>query len=271
MKDYLLELVAARTGYNAKLNIMREYLQAYILRIMHNEGAFRSTAFIGGTALRFLHNLPRFSEDLGFSLSGEMQYNFVDLMGKIKKELKLSGYEVSLSYNDKKPVHYAFVRFENLMYEAGLSPHQEQKFSTKIELDSNPPQGAVVTTSIVNVYFPLSFLSYDLPSLFAGKVHALLNRNYTKGRDFFDLGWYLSRWKDITPNITLLRNALIQTGWKKAMPTEHTWRDFIATVVQKTDWKKVTHDVDNFLERPSDMNIFTKENVLKLLQLPVKS
>ncbi len=271
MKDYLLELVSAKTGYNEKLNIMREYLQAYILRIMHEEGAFRSTAFVGGTALRFLHHLPRFSEDLDFSITSSLHYDFAKLVTKIKKELKLSGYEVSLSYNDKKPVHYAFVRFEQLMYEAGISPHKEQKFSTKIELDTNPPQGAMVTTSIVNVYFPLSLLTYDLPSLFAGKIHAILNRKYAKGRDFFDLGWYLSRWHTIIPNITLLHNALKQAGWKKDMPTERNWRSLLSAVVHNTDWKKVTQDVGNFLERPSDMNIFIKENVLNLLRFPVDS
>ena len=265
MKDYLLELVGARTGFNAKLNIMREYLQAYLLRIMHEEGVFRSTAFVGGTALRFLHKLPRFSEDLDFSLNGKMGYSFVTLLEKIKKELILSGYSVSLSYNTQKSVNYAFVKYEKLMYEAGLSPHKHQKFSTKIEIDTKPPRGAVVTTNIVNMYVPLSFLSYDLPSLFAGKIHALLNRKYTKGRDFFDLGWYLSRWSTLTPNMKLLSNALKQTGWEKDMPTENTWRELISNVVQKTDWKRVTRDVENFLENPSDMQVFTRENVLKLL------
>jgi len=266
VKDYVLELVAARTGFNAKLNIMREYLQAYTLRIMHDEGLFRSTAFLGGTALRFLYNLPRFSEDLDFSLTGDKQYNFVDLVEKIKQELKLAGYDISISYNDEKTVQYAFVNFENLMYEAKISPHKEQKFSTKIEIDTNPPQGAVLKTDIVNIYFPISFLSYDLSSLFSSKLHALLNRKYTKGRDFFDLGWYLSRWKDISPNITLLQNALRQTRWEGEIPSEHTWRDFLYTIVEETDWQQVKQDVENFLEKPSDMNIFTKENVLNLIK-----
>lgn len=266
MKEYVLELVAARTGFNEKLNSMREYLQAYILRIIHDEGVFRSTAFLGGTALRFLYKLPRFSEDLDFSLTGDKQYTFVDLVAKIKQELKLAGYDISISYNDEKTVQYALINFENLMYEAGISPHREQKFSTKIEIDTNPPQGAVLKTDIVNIYFPLSFLSYDIPSLFAGKLHALLNRKYTKGRDFFDLGWYLSRWKDISPNITLLQNALKQTSWEGEMPSERTWRDFLYTVVEKTDWQRVKQDVENFLENPSDMKIFTKENVLNLVK-----
>ena len=266
MKDYVLELVAGQRSLNAKLNIMREYLQAYILRIMHDEGIFRSTAFLGGTALRFLYNLPRFSEDLDFSLTGDKKYKFVDIAGKIKQELVLAGYDISMTYNDQKTVQYAMVKFGKLMYESGFSPHVEQKFSIKIEIDTNPPEGAIFKTDIVNKYFPISFLSYNLPSFFAGKLHALLSRRYTKGRDFFDIGWYFSRWKDISPNITLLQNALRQTGWKEEMPSENNWRDFVYRVVEETDWKKVKQDVENFLENPSDMNIFSKENVLNLIK-----
>lgn len=266
MKDYVLELIATKTGFNTKLNIMREYLQACILRIMHDNRVFRSTAFLGGTALRFLYDLPRFSEDLDFSLTGNKQYAFVDLVIKIKQELELAGYDISISYNDEKTVQYAMVKFDKLMYETGISPHKEQKFSIRIELDTNPPKGAGLKTNIVNKYFPISFLSYDIPSLFAGKLHALLSRKYTKGRDFFDLGWYLSRWKNILPNITLLQNALKQTGWKGKMPSEHTWQDLLYTVIKAADWQKIEEDVENFLENPSDMNIFTKKNMLGLMQ-----
>ena len=90
MKDYCLELVAAQKSSTTKYNAMREYLQAYILRIMHNRGAFQSTAFVGGTALRFLYDLPRFSEDLDFSSYKNPDMPFVNLkiVGKLNKEQK---------------------------------------------------------------------------------------------------------------------------------------------------------------------------------------
>jgi predicted nucleotidyltransferase component of viral defense system len=265
MKDYCLELASKQQGFNAKLNIMREYLQAYILRIMHDEGVFRTTAFLGGTALRFLYNLPRFSEDLDFSLVNKAGYKFIELIRKVKEELILAGYAVTVSYKETKTVNDAFVKFDGLMYEAGISPLKAQRFSIKIEIDTNPPDGAVVTTDIVNKYFPISFLSYDVSSLFAGKLNALLCRKYTKGRDFFDLGWYLSKWKDLSPNLTLLENGLEQMKWKGAIPSKDDWRDFIYKVVKGTDWLKVRKDAENFLERSSDLDIFTKENVLALL------
>ena len=266
MKDYVLELVSKKEGYNAKLNAMREYLQAYILKVMHDESVFRSTAFVGGTALRFLHDLPRFSEDLDFSLALKPSYTFPDLLKKIMSELKAVGYEAALVYNDQKTVNSAFIRFSGLMFEAGISPMKSQKFSVKIEIDTNPPQGAVLETKIVNKYFPISFLSYEIDSLFAGKLHALLSRKYVKGRDYFDLGWYLSKWKDLTPNLMLLTNALRQTKWVGELPTKDTWRSQIHKIVDKTDWNVVKKDAENFLENPSDLSVFTKENVLGLLK-----
>jgi len=265
MKNYVLELASKQSGINAKLNIMREYLQAYALRILYDQGFFRSTAFLGGTALRFLYNLPRFSEDLDFSLVANIKYSFVDIIGKVKEEFLLAGYNISVFYNDKKSVNHAFLRFSELMYEAEISPLKSQNLSIKIEVDMNSPKEAEVRTDIVNKFFPISFLSYDLSSLFAGKLHALLSRKYTKGRDFFDLGWYLSRWKDIRPNFRLLNNALLQTGWKDGVLSENDWRDFIYKIVASADWTKVKKDVENFLENPSDLNIFSQENILKLL------
>ena len=265
MKDYCLELVAAQKSSSAKYNAMREYLQAYVLRIMHDRNAFQSTAFVGETALRFLYGLPRFSEDLDFSVHKNPDMAFPDLMNIIKQELILAGYEANVDYKETKTVQSAFVKFAGLMHEAKLSPMKSQKFSIKIEIDTKPPKGAVLTTQIVNKFFPIVFLSYDLPSLLAGKIHALLNRKYTKGRDFFDIAWYLSRFKTILPNFKLLHNALTQTGFTKKMPTENDWRKYLSDVVQKADWKTVHKDVDNFLENPKDMDVFTKENVLKII------
>lgn len=265
MKDYCLELTAAQKTSSAKYNAMREYLQAYVLRIMHEADVFQSTAFVGGTALRFLFDLPRFSEDLDFSQHKKTGLSFAQLTAKIKQELILAGYKVSVTPQEAKTVQSAFVKFERLMYEAKLSPLKNQKFSIKIEIDTKPPKGAVLKTQVVNKFFPIAFLSYDLPSLFAGKIHALLSRKYTKGRDFFDIAWYLSRFKALTPNFKLLHNALIQTGYAKQMPDENNWREYLSGVVQKADWKTVYNDVANFLENPKDMDIFTKENVLLLL------
>ena len=143
MKDHCLELVRKQSDPSVKYNVMREYAQAYVLKLMQEAGALQSYAFLGGTALRFLYDLPRFSEDLDFSLSRPAALSFVDLMTRIKKDLALAGYSAGVSYNDEKTVHSAFIKFEGLMFEAGLSPMKSQKFSIKIDVDTRPPQGAV--------------------------------------------------------------------------------------------------------------------------------
>lgn len=266
MKEQALYLAGKQTGQSSKFNSLREYVQAYMLRILHDAGLFRSTAFVGGTALRFLHDVPRFSEDLDFSHAKGDAVKFVPLLKKIEAELVLAGYAVAVSYKNEKAVASAFVRFPGLLHEAGLSPHQNQNLSVKIEIDTNPPEGAVLRTAVVNKYFPIAFFAYDLPSLFAGKLNAVLCRRYVKGRDFFDLGWLLSRWPELAPNMELLRNGLLQMHWQGPMPDQDHWRHVISRAVEKADWKKVVQDAQNFLEKPSDMDIFSKENILQLLK-----
>ncbi|PIU41224.1 MAG: hypothetical protein COS99_06550 [Candidatus Omnitrophica bacterium CG07_land_8_20_14_0_80_42_15] len=265
MKDHCLALVAAKSGYNEKLNAMREYLQAYILSFMYEGGVFRHTAFVGGTALRFLHGLPRFSEDLDFSKVGKDKINFGALMSKVMRELELAGYSAAASVKEDETVNSAFIKFEALMHEAGISPLKSQKFSVKIEIDTNPPQGAVLEELLVNKYFPINFLAYDPASLFAGKVHAILIRKYTKGRDLFDLGWYLMTWKGIEPNFTQLNNALVQSKWQGPVISKVNWREVVSDAVAKADWKKLRSDVEQFLERPRDIELLSKEAVLKML------
>lgn len=265
MKDYCLELARAKTNFNEKLNAVREYLQAYTLRLCHDLNLFQHWAFVGGTALRFLYQLPRFSEDLDFSLA-KKGYSFLDAIQKIKNELALAGYQASISYHEVKTVQSAMIKFEGLMYEAGLSPLRSQKLGVKLKIDTNPPEGAQLKTEIVNKFFPIAFLSYEISSLFSGKICALLTRKYIKGRDYYDAGWYLSRWKNLSPNIAMLQNALRQMGWSEAVPTEENWRDFLFRTIEKTDWRKVVEDVENFLEFPNDMSIFTRENLLRLIR-----
>jgi hypothetical protein len=266
MREYLLELVAKRSGYNERLNIMREYLQAYILHLMHDAGAFRRIAFVGGTALRFLHGLPRFSEDLDFSAASAVPADFAGMLKKIKAGLGLAGYQVVIAYDDQKTVLSAFVKFQGLLQAAGITGHEEQVLSIKLEIDSNPPAGAGLETRLVNKYFPVAFQSYDTPSLFAGKLHCVYTREYLKGRDYFDIGWYLSKWPDLKPNLVMLGNALKQTGWEGASPGEDTWRKMLYEKIAAANWEKVRRDVENFLENSADRDIFTKENVLGLVK-----
>ena len=192
MKDHLGQLVGGQAPLRAR-NIAREYLQARILGALQRAGAMTTLAFHGGTSLRFLFGLPRYSEDLDFALEGDAsRYDLRRYLRAIRAELSAEGYHVELRMREHRAVHSAFVRFPGALYEIGLSPHADQVLAVKVEVDTNPPAGATTDTTLVRRHETLRLFHHDRASLLAGKLHAVLQRPYTKGRDLHDLVWYLS-------------------------------------------------------------------------------
>lgn len=267
MKDFLRELIQKATDPVAKRNLVREYLQARILESLQRSGAMIPLAFHGGTALRFLFGIARFSEDLDFALERpSAAYDFKSYLKAIQQQFLAEGYDVQIKVNDKKTVHSAFVRFYGLLYELQLSPMQTESLSVKIEVDTNPPQGAGLEIDIVRRYVPLRLQHHDRASLLAGKLHAILQRDYTKGRDLYDLMWYLSDPEWPEPNLSLLGNALTQTHWANSLPGPENWRAIIHKHLVQLDWKTALADVRPFLERPVEADLLTLENLARLLR-----
>jgi len=267
MKDYLKQLIEKTQDTNLARCIVREYLQARTLEFLQENGAFVDWAFVGGTALRFLYSLPRFSEDLNFSITESgTEDNFTEHMKKVKKRFLAEDYEVTIKAKTNKTVRSAFIKFPGLLYELELSPLSSEVISIKAEIDSNPPVGAKVKTSIIRKHCLLNLQHYDKSSLLAGKLHALSSRKYTKGRDVYDLMWYLSDRTWPEPNILLLNNALKQTAWSGPELTEDNWRQQIAIRVSEFDWKKVLADVKPFIEKQSDLQMLTLQNLVKSLR-----
>ncbi|MCP5104389.1 MAG: nucleotidyl transferase AbiEii/AbiGii toxin family protein, partial [bacterium] len=209
MKDELMLLLHEKEGYNAKLNTMREYLQAFILRILFKNNFFRHAAFLGGTCLRFVYSIKRFSEDLDFSLQKEQDFHFEKIVDTLSGELEDSGYQVAAKIKIDG-VYSAMIKFSGLLWEAGMSHREEENFSIKIEVDRRPPRGNRTESRIITKYFMSGIACFDLSTLFAGKINAVLTRNYVKGRDYYDLFWYLTVHKGTQPNIEFLKNALAQ-------------------------------------------------------------
>jgi len=150
-------------------------------------------AFHGGTALRFLYAIPRYSEDLDFALERPgTSYDFRAYLRAIQAEFEMEGYQVGIKLNDRKTVNSAIVRFNNLLYEFGLSAQRDEELAVKIEVDTNPPTGAWLETTLVRRHVTLCLQHHDRAPLLAGKLHALFRRRYVKGRDLYDLMWYLS-------------------------------------------------------------------------------
>ena len=270
MKDYSKQLIEKIQDNNLARCIVREYLQARVLESLQENGAFINWVFVGGTALRFLYSMPRFSEDIDFSLvKTGLEDNFTELMGKIKGTFEAEDYKLTIKAKVEKTVKSAFLKFEGLLYEIGLSPHRAETISIKVEIDTNPPSDARFETSVVRRHCLLNLQHYDKSSLFAGKLHALLSRKYVKGRDIYDLMWYLSDRTWPRPNIALLNNALYQTGWRGRKITTDNWRKETAMQISKYDWNKVISDVRPFLEKQRDLEMLTKEILLKLLKSKV--
>jgi hypothetical protein len=267
MKDYLKQILKEVRNPVLGRCLVREYLQVRLLQSLQDRGVFSTWAFQGGTALRLLYAMPRFSEDLDFALvePGTADH-FRDLVSNAGKHFEAENYNVGLRVSDTKTVKFAFVSFRGLLFELGLSAHAAEALSVRVEVDSNPPAGAGLASTIVRRHVILHVRHHDKASLFAGKLHAVLARRYTKGRDIYDLLWYLSDRMWPAPNLELLNNALRQTRWQGSPITLENWRQLVSRRLETIRWRQVVEDVRPFLERPEDVALLTQENLLALLQ-----
>jgi predicted nucleotidyltransferase component of viral defense system len=265
MKELALALVREVTDPGLALNRLREYLQALVLRSFHEGEAFRPLAFVGGTALRFLHGLPRFSEDLDFSVISPKGYAGRDWMAKVKRDLTLAGFDAEVTWNDRKTVHTGWVRVAHILHDAGLSGLLNQKLAIKVEIDTRPPEGARCERRLVTRHVTFLLQHYDLPSLLAGKLHAAITRKYAKGRDWYDLVWYLSQRPPVKPNLPLLRNALDQTRGA-GRHDANDWRRLLRARLATLPTEAIRDDVRAFLERPHDAGLLTRDNLQGLLR-----
>jgi len=267
MKDYLYTLVKQTNSPMDGRNMVREYLQARILGSLQRSAAMIPLAFHGGTALRFLYAHGRYSEDLDFSLEGDRgSYNLRSYLKAIRSDLSSEGYQVEIKLSDQRTVNSAMIRFQGLFYEMGLSPMRSEILAVKIDVDTNSPAGAGLETTVIRRYVVLQLHHHDKASLLAGKLHAILQRSYTKGRDIYDLLWYLSdpTWPE--PNLILLNNALAQTNWAGDSLTKDNWKGIVWERLKKQNWTNIIHDVQPFIEPGVDLNLLHLENFEQLLK-----
>jgi hypothetical protein len=266
MKDYLAELVRQAPTSARGRNLAREYLQARILAALQRAGAMIPLAFHGGTALHFLYAHGRYSEDLDFALEGDRnRYDFRSYLQAIRAELTPEGYTVELKVSDQKTVHSAFVGFPGLLYDLGLSGQRSEVLAVKLEVDTNPPAGAGLETSVVRRFVVLQLQHHDKASLLAGKLYAILQRSYTKGRDIYDLLWYLGDPTWPPPNLVLLNNALAQTDWQGGPLTAANWREQVRERLRLLDWHSLLSDMRPFVEPGFDLSLLTLANLERVL------
>lgn len=267
MKEELLGIISRIEGQNLKINTIREYLQAFILRILYKNEFFQHAIFHGGTCLRFIHNTKRFSEDLDFALlKFNKKWNFNKLAQTLKVELTDSGYNTYFKAKEKGAVHSVMINFPEILYETHLSNRKNESVSIKIDLDTRPPSGAQTENHLINRHFLFGLTSYDIPTLYAGKVNAILTRSYLKGRDFYDLFWFLVTHKQTSPNFGFLKNALLQFKWREELLYRDNWKKKLIQKLKQIDWDVVQKEVELLIEDRDELIPFTRENLFLLLK-----
>lgn len=264
MIDLIRKQLSDRLAAEDNIHHVREFLQILLLKILYDTHQFEHVTFVGGTCLRVLHDLNRFSEDLDFSLIQKQGYSFSRLVQQIEHHLKQYNLSSDFKIKEEKTVQGVMIRFHHLLFQLGLSPLKDQNLSIRLEVDTNPPLGGNNEISAVSRYFLFTVTHHDMASLYAGKLSACLYRTYTKGRDFYDLLWYLG--KKITPNFLLLNNSIEQTQKIRLEISEKNFYDFLRQKIETVDFSIVQRDVKRFLVDKKEAEMLRKEVFLSLLK-----
>lgn len=198
-----------------ELLALKQIFQEIILFSLSQSSFFSNAAFIGGTALRIIHGLQRFSEDLDFSITNPQKtFYWEKYLRQLQNDCSVFGFSVEAIDRSKADsvVKKAFLKDESFGKILTLNYQRLKSDSSivkiRLEIDTNPPQGFITESRFC--HFPIDYAveCFDLASLFAGKINAILTRKFHKGRDWFDLLWYIG--KNISVNKTLLTQAVHQ-------------------------------------------------------------
>ena len=235
-------------------NALKEIAQEIALQALSRAGFFKVAAFQGGTCLRILYGLERFSEDLDFTLEDpDSHFSWTPYLNMLQEEFSAYGYQLDVINKTQldKAVRSVFLKTDSIggMLILKDSRTNRPKIQIKLEIDTNPPKGSEYELNYLDFPLPYSVRTQDLPSLFAGKCHALLCRNYTKGRDWYDFIWYVSR--KTTINLVLLTAAIQQTGpWKEqsVLATPAWICQELISKINTINWSDAKKDVARFLK-----------------------
>jgi len=255
-------------------NALKEIVQELALLGLYRGGFFSHAAFYGGTALRIFYGLDRFSEDLDFTLlQPDRSFQLSKFIGPLRDELASFGLEMTVEEkvkSNQSAVRSAFIKGGtqlHLIKIAAVKPpvsgvNPDEQLRIKIELDTDPPPSAGVELKYQLLPVPYSVRMYDAPSLFAGKVHALLCRsweNRVKGRDFYDYAWNLSRRTPL--NMAHLAARLRQTG-HLAKNEELAGNDLVEKLLarfQQVDFQQARKDVELFVSDPKSLALWSAD------------
>jgi len=254
---------------------LREITQEVALAALGRTDFFKYAAFHGGTCLRIFYGTNRFSEDFDFLLKEpDQDFNLDTYLRRLSIELEAYGYKLETTDRSKadSAIRKAFIKDNSIGKVLRLNhlgaDRSMHKIRIKLEIDTNPPEASNYEIKYLDFPFVSSVTVQDLPSLFAGKIHALLCREYTKGRDWYDFIWYAGRGVDI--NYRFLSSALKQQGpWRgQELKVDKEWTiQALHEKICSLDWREAKDDVRRFVRQNelASLELWTKELFLDRL------
>lgn len=255
-------------------NAMKEIMQEIVLCGLSRAGFFKEAAFYGGTALRIFYGLDRFSEDLDFSLEQiNLDFDLCSYFPVLEKEVKAFGLNVEIQEKEKTKdsnIRSAFLKGNTkehlLLFYADErvvgTVAKNEVVKIKFEVDTNPPAFATYEHKYRLLPVPYEIRLYDMPSLFAGKIHAVICRGWQsriKGRDLYDYIFYLS--KAVTVNQKHLRARLIDSGYisENQECTLEEIKTMLKNRFDSIDFLQARKDVEPFIRDTSILDIWSSE------------
>lgn len=236
-------------------NVLQELMQHYVLSSLSRAGLFGEAMFHGGTCLRIVYGMNRFSEDLDFLLKQpDPKFRWQGYLESVRKDCAQEGipFEVQDKAQAGTAVRKAFLKTDSigkiLTLNLPFERYQPRKIRIKLEIDTNPPAGSSFSTSYITFPVTAPITTQSLESGFALKLHALLCRPYVKGRDWYDFVWYVAR--KTKPDLNLLRHALQQQGpWAgQEIAMTMSWvQESMNAAIRRIRWTAARDDVQRFL------------------------
>jgi predicted nucleotidyltransferase component of viral defense system len=238
---------------------------------LYRGGFFNRAAFYGGTCLRIFYGLQRFSEDMDFSLlQADSDFRLENYFDAIRTEFQSLGRDVIITRKDKKiqtNVESAFLKDTTEIYNLRFSTEKHVKI--KLEVDTRPPAGFVTEHKLLLLPFSFMVRCYTLSDLYAGKMHALLFRswkNRVKGRDWYDFEWYVRN--NVILNFSHLQQRAAQINSIKSSDfTPEIFKNLLREKILKTNINSVKTDVFPFIGNPEEVEIWSAEYFLQLVDM----
>lgn len=260
--------------------IVREIIQSIVLIGLSRGGFFEKASFYGGTALRIFYQLNRYSEDLDFTLNDvDTNFSIEPYVFKIKEVASSYGLDLEIVIKSKKietPIESAFAKVNTYQTFISLklndkiisSLHKDEILKVKFEIDLHPSPGFKTENKWLDIPEFAQIVVLDESSLFAGKLHAILCRNYkntVKGRNYYDFLFYIQ--KRVKPNLKYLRNKLVETG--KIHEMDHFDLNILKSMLkahfENVDFNQVKQDAMRFVFKNEDLSFYTKNLFIQMV------